>query len=62
MKESSSCSIRGWGIRILRTDGERYRPGKKDDQRGQAAPKGEWKILHPFYKNQSGGQVAAHDR
>ena len=24
---------------------------KKDDQRGQAAPKGEWKILHPFYKN-----------
>ena len=46
----------------LRIDGKRYRPGKKDDQRGQAATKGKWKILHPFHKNQSRSQAAAYDR
>lgn len=49
-------------LRILRIDGERYRPGKKDDQRGQAAPKGEWEILHPFHQNQGRSQAAAYDR
>lgn len=53
---------RAANLRILRIDGERYRPGKKDNQRGQAAPKGEWEILHPFYENQGWSQAAAYDR